>query len=316
MILRTLALSRSAREVLRVGLHLCRLGDESAASSFRSLSYSIAAFCCTLSDCPCSKDALYMQAHVAQSLEPLLTELIAGYHVLDHDGQASGVAGHLSARLPGAQTFWSHRFGLTFGEVGAAQLLESDFELNVLRGTPPINPTMHIHTRIYLARPDVNAIVHTHGKNILALSAIGAELEMCTQPAALFHQDIAYLDEYEGAALGKSEGDAIAHALGKKTAVVLRHHGQLVVGASVGDAVFRAVRLESVAGLQLAAMAAGRLQTMPLAGTEQVQRFQTAGVAHMQWLALRREIFRLRPNLLDGLHALVPPPGIEPGSSA
>ena len=89
-----------------------------------------------------------------------------------------------------------------------------------------------------------------------------------------------------------------------------------MVGASVGDAVFRAVRLESVAGLQLAAMAAGRLQTMPLVGTEQVQRFQTAGVAHMQWLALRREIFRLRPNLLDGLHALVPPPGIEPGSSA
>jgi hypothetical protein len=95
MILRTLALPRSAREVLRVGLHLCRLCGESAASSFRSLSYSIAVFCCTLGDCPYSKDALYMQAHVAQSLEPLLTELIAGSHVLDHDGQDFGIVLHI-----------------------------------------------------------------------------------------------------------------------------------------------------------------------------------------------------------------------------
>ena len=234
-------------------------------------------------------------------LAALLRELVVGYHVLDHDGQSSGVAGHLSARLPGVQTFWSHRFGLMFGEVGATELLEADFELNVLSGEPPINPTMHIHTRIYLARPDVNVIVHTHGRNVLALSAIGAGLEMCTQPAALFYNDIAYLDEYEGAALDKGEGDAIASALGDKSAIILRNHGQLVVGPDVGEAVFRAVRLESVAGLQLAAMASGKLQMMPEAGTRQVQKFQNSGVTRMQWDALRRDILRRRPGILAGL---------------
>jgi L-fuculose-phosphate aldolase len=234
------------------------------------------------------------------ALAELLRELVTGYHVLDHDGQSSGVAGHLSARLPGAQTFWSHRFGLTFGEIGAAELLEADFELKVLSGQPPINPTMHIHTRIYVARHDVNVIVHTHGRNVLALSAIGAELEMCTQPAALFYNDIAYLDEYEGAALGKGEGETIAAALGAKSAIILRNHGQLIVGSSVGEAVFRAVRLESVAGLQLAAMASGKLKLMPQAGTRQVQKFQNSGVTAMQWEALRRDILRRRPDILAG----------------
>ena len=242
-----------------------------------------------------------MPACRSEALRTLLRELVTGYHVLDHDGQASGVAGHLSARTPGGQSFWSHRFGLTFGEIGATELLEADFELNILSGAPPINPTMHIHTRIYLARPDVNVIVHTHGRNVLALSAIGAELEMCTQPAALFFEDIAYLDEYEGAALGKGEGESIAAALGQKSAIILRNHGQLIVGSSVGEAVFRAVRLESVAGLQLAAMASGRLQRMPEAATRQVQQFQNSGVTAMQWDALKREVLRRRPQILEGL---------------
>lgn len=236
-----------------------------------------------------------------EAVRALLRELVTGYHVLDHDGQSSGVAGHLSARIPGAKTFWSHRFGLTFGEIGAAELLEADFELKVLSGEPPINPTMHIHTRVYLARPDVNVIVHTHGRNVLALSAIGAQLEMCTQPAALFFEDIAYLDEYEGAALGKGEGETIAAALGGKSAIILRNHGQLIVGSSVGEAVFRAVRLESVAGLQLAAMASGRLQQMTEASTRQVQQFQNSGVTGIQWDALKREVLRRRPHILEGL---------------
>ena len=242
-----------------------------------------------------------MPVERTEELRALLRELVTGYHVLDQDGQASGVAGHLSARSPGAQKFWSHRFGLTFSEIGAEELLEADFELNVLSGTPPINPTMHIHTRIYLARPDVNVIVHTHGRNVLALSAIGAELEMCTQPAALFFEDIAYLDEYEGAALDKGEGETIAAALGGNSAIILRNHGQLVVGSSVGEAVFRAVRLEAVAGLQLAAMASGKLRRMPEAAIRQVQNFQNSGVTQLQWDALRREVLRCRPDILEGI---------------
>ncbi|MBK8063992.1 MAG: class II aldolase/adducin family protein [Betaproteobacteria bacterium] len=226
-----------------------------------------------------------------------LDELLLAYHALDLDGQGSGVAGHLSARLPGASTFWSHRFGTMFGEMRRAELLEADFDLNVLRGRPPINPTMHIHTRIYLARPDVNAIVHTHAANLTALSAIGARIEMFMQPVALFREDIAWLDEYEGIVLGKGEGEVLRDALGARNVLVLAGHGLLTVGATVGEAAYRAIRLEAAAGVQLAAMAAGKLRRLPEESLRQAQAFSLK-VLPMQWAAICRDTLRRRPGIL------------------
>lgn len=231
-------------------------------------------------------------------LAALRRDLVLGYHVLDLDGQASGIAGHLSARLPGAGTFWSHRYGVTFGEVGGHDLVEADFELNALRGSGAVNPTMHLHTRIYLARPDLNAIVHTHGRNVLALTTVADGLEMCTQQAALFLDDVALLDEYEGIALGKDEARIVREALGGRHALLLRGHGQLVAGRSIGEAVFRALRLEFVAGAQLAAMAAGAPRALPRAALEQAQRFQLeSDNIPLQWEALKRAALRARPAL-------------------
>lgn len=233
----------------------------------------------------------------------LKRDLICGYHILDHDGQASGIAGHLSARLPGANTFWSHRWGHTFGEVRATDLQEADFDLNPVSGDGAVNPTMHIHTRIYLARPDVNCIVHTHGSGVLALSAVGGRIEMCTQPAAIFLDEIDHFDEYEGVVLGKGEGDILASALGGRRGLVLRQHGQLIAGGSIGEAVFLAVRLEFVARIQLAAMQTGRpLEIMLAAMARQAHGFfWKSDNIRLQWAALQREILRCRPGILDGL---------------
>jgi L-fuculose-phosphate aldolase len=241
---------------------------------------------------------------VSDALVKLKQDLLCAYHILDHDGQASGIAGHLSARGAGGDTFWSHRWGYTFGEMTARDLHEADFELKVLQGDGRINPTMHIHTRIYLARPDVKCIVHTHGENVLALSAAGQRIVPCTQPAALFYDDCAYFDEYEGFVLGKEEGESIAEALGQNSAVILAHHGQLVVGKTIGEAVFRAVRLEFVARVQRLAMMLGPLREMPVEATLQAQGFFTGtNNIQLQWEALRREILRLRPGILNGVEA-------------
>lgn len=234
--------------------------------------------------------------------EALRHDLILGYHILDHDGQSSGIAGHLTARLPGAQTFWTHRWGCGFGEVSVAELQEVDFELKRLSGPDPVNPTLHIHTRIYHARPDVNCIVHTHGRNVMVLSAIGAKIEMCTQTAAQFYGECGFLDEYDSFVLGENEGDAIAEALGERRALILKHHGQLIAGATIADAVCSAVRLELVAGLQLAAMSAGKLEIMP----ESVSRrthdfFRRPQQTELVWDLHQREILRLRPEIIAGL---------------
>src|SRR5579885_158218 len=95
--------------------------------------------------------------HTSESAElrELKHDLLHAYHILDADGQSSGIAGHLTARRPGERTFWSHRWGLGFDEVTAGDLIEADFSLSTVRGEGRVNPTLNIHTQIYEARPDV-----------------------------------------------------------------------------------------------------------------------------------------------------------------
>lgn len=217
-----------------------------------------------------------LAAHAAADsaeLQALKRDLLHAYHILDADGQSSGIAGHLTARLPGARTFWSHRWGLGFDEVAYDDLIEADFELATVTGDGRVNPTLNIHTQIYEVRPDVGSIIHTHGKNALALGAAGSTLEPVTQTGAVFYDDIAFLDEYEGVVFGKSEGDTIAEALGRRRGVLLKNHGALVVGANVREATIAMLVLEFAAEVQLKAMAAGPLSRLPEAAARQAKKF-------------------------------------------
>lgn len=234
-------------------------------------------------------------------LRDLKRDLLHAYHILDADGQSSGIAGHLTARLPGQRTFWSHRWGLGFDEVTMGDLIEADFDLTTVSGEGRVNPTLNIHTQIYEARPDVGCIIHTHGKNALALGAAGATLEPVTQTGAFFYDDIAFLDEYEGVVLGKSEGDTIAGALGQRRGVLLKNHGALVVGSGVRAATIGMLVLEFAAEVQLKAMAAGPLSRLPEAAARQAKGFLTAkGLIDQRFEHQVRRIRRERPFLGEG----------------
>jgi L-fuculose-phosphate aldolase len=233
----------------------------------------------------------------AAEIEALKRDLLYAYHILDADGQSSGIAGHLTARLPGGRTFWSHRWGLGFDEITAGDLIEADFELKTVTGEGRVNPTLNIHTQIYEVRPDVCCIIHTHGKNALALTAAGAKLEPVTQTGALFYDDIALLDEYEGVVFGKNEGDTIAQALGARRGVLLKNHGSLVVGASVREATIAMLVIEFAAEVQLKAMAAGKLSHLPDAGARQAKSFLVSdAVMNDRFEHQMRRVRRERPQ--------------------
>src|SRR3954454_21238530 len=117
------------------------------------------------------------QAGESTAVRELKQDLLHAYHILDADGQSSGIAGHLTARLPGARTFWSHRWGHGFDEITMGDIIEADFNLETVTGEGRVNPTLNIHTQIYGARPDVCGIIHTHGKNGLALRITGSRLQ-------------------------------------------------------------------------------------------------------------------------------------------
>ena len=49
----------------------------------------------------------------------MLLDLLCAYHVLDLDGQGSGLGGHVSARATGEEAFWCHAFSTNRLKVSA-----------------------------------------------------------------------------------------------------------------------------------------------------------------------------------------------------
>lgn len=229
----------------------------------------------------------------------LLQDLLCAFHIMDLTGQPSGMGSHLTARLPGAETFFFHIHNFGFGEVTPDHIHEADFELNQLTGDVDINPTLHIHTRMYLARPDVTCIVHTHAKHVSALSAIGSNLLPLTQSGARFHEECVFYDENNGVALGKEPGEAMARALGKRSAVVLKNHGLLTVGGSIAEAVVLADSMEKEAEIQLLAMAAGELDLPSIEDREKSKAYTRSDVmVSRAWAYMMRGLARERPEIL------------------
>jgi L-fuculose-phosphate aldolase len=241
----------------------------------------------------------------ATELQRLQRELVLAHHILDRDGQALDIAGHITARLPGASTFWSNRFRLGFDEAVPSELHEADFDLNVVSGHGEISPALDVHAAVYRIRPDVNAIIHTHAPNAMALSSIGANLVMIDQQASIFFEDIVLFNEHHGVFFeGEGETNRIAAALGKNRAALLKNHGIVVVGATIQEAVIGAQVLEYAAAVQVKALAAGKLDPMPEAAARQSKKFLgSKDIYDWKFDYYARRVLRERPDLRRSLEA-------------
>jgi len=182
--------------------------------------------------------------------------------ILADEGHESGLAGQITVRGPRADTYWTLPLGLGFEEAGVASMLLLDGDMKVLEGEGAFgvrepNPATRFHLWIYRARPDVNAIVHTHPPACSALAAARVPLVVAHMDATPFADDIAFLPEWPGLPTADREGEIISAGLGNKHAVLLANHGMLTAGRSLQEATFLAVFMERMARLQLNAQVVG-----------------------------------------------------------
>jgi len=200
----------------------------------------------------------------ADPLDALRLELAQGYRVMGQAGLGLGLLAHLTARLPGAETYWSYQLGQSVEEVEVADLREVTFDARPVDGVSRINPSLLIHGDVYRARPDVLCILHHHGEDSIAMGAIGAELAPYDRNSGRWHGEIGMVEDFEAPEIA-NQGGSIVAAMGGRKAMILKHHGVLVTGRSVRDAVVSAIELERCFRVQLKAMAAGALHLMPQA---------------------------------------------------
>jgi len=155
----------------------------------------------------------------------------------------------------------------------------------------PVNPAgAIIHSAVLEGRKDVDCVLHHHTDAGIAVSSLEVGLLPMSQHALQFHNRIGY-HEYEGVALDDAEKEGLKRDLGPHNALLLRNHGVLVAGSSVGTAFAICDNLEVACRSQLLAMQTGAEIHLP---TEEVREhtaqqfagFPTSRNDTMEWEAL------------------------------
>ena len=234
-------------------------------------------------------------------------DLAACYRLVAYYDMSDMMANHISAAVPEeAIAFLINAYGMLYEEITASSLIKMDVDGNIL-GKPDFGDLNYginqagyvIHSAIHRARSDVACVIHTHTWAGMALSALDCGVLPITQTSMRFLK-IGYHD-YQGVVLDKKEEASLLRDLGDGEALILRNHGLLTVGKTVGEAFNWMHRLELTARSQLAAMAtAAKLRRVPeqvLQETYMNYQPQTRRpYGLMEWPALLRKLDRMDPS--------------------
>lgn len=186
-------------------------------------------------------------------------DLAACYRLIALNGMDDMHATHISARVPGeGHRFLINPYGLLFSQVTASNLVKIDIEGNIVEETPhKINPAgFVIHSAVHAARDDAMCVIHTHTVAGIAIACLEEGLWPLSQKSMRFYNRTAYHD-YEGKADDLDERARMVSDLGPHKAMILRNHGLLACGQTVGRAYKTMVNLEKSCKIQLAVMSSG-----------------------------------------------------------
>ena len=190
--------------------------------------------------------------------DEMATEMLRGFKVLDADGQNSGIAGHLTARIGDTDQLLGHQYGLSFDEVGLADIRLARFDLAEAK-QKLVSPSLAFHVALYQARPDIGAIVHTHPDQVIAFSATGSRFNPVFQSALMLYRKVQHYDDYDGIVESNALGQKFARHLGDGQILLLKNHGLISVGKTIADAICAAVIFHQNCRIQLTAMVSGRV---------------------------------------------------------
>ena len=166
--------------------------------------------------------------------------------------------GSISCRYDG-HSFLISPSKLSYDELTEGQVNIMRLDGSFVRESAPVSRDSYFHLRIYNARPDVNAIIHTHSQNAVAMCLAGKPLPFITY-GMKFH--CAGPVDMAPFALPNTEecNDLIIKHLGMKKAVLLQNHGMICVESGLQECYESAEFIESLCGSYLAAMLIGEVK--------------------------------------------------------
>jgi len=157
-------------------------------------------------------------------------------------------SGHISVRVPGSDHLLILPHPVSRATVVPDDMVVTDFEGKPIEGKYKAPSEVFMHARAYKARSDIQSVAHLHNTMVATLSMIDKPFyPASSNPGAFFGPGA--LPKYMDPALihTNEQGDAVARALGKADAVMLRGHGSMVVGQAIEWVFAACVDLEEAA---------------------------------------------------------------------
>lgn len=230
-------------------------------------------------------------------------ELAAAYRLTALFKWDDLIATHISARVPGTQDqFLINPYGWLFEEITASSLVTVDLQGRKIDDSPgEVNPAgFTIHSAIHAARHDAECVLHSHTLNGTAVSAQEEGVLPLSQQSMLVLQSLGYHD-YEGIALREDEKPRLVASLGHNDFLMLRNHGLLTLGRSVGEAFVFMYVFEAVCSIQVRALAGDRPlrhidASIVATARAQVKAATQGHGAEMAWPGLLRRLERALPG--------------------
>ncbi len=199
---------------------------------------------------------------MADSTEAQLRRLLADACSILFRLGLTDYMGHPSIRIPGTDhVLIKPRHSLRIraqDRVRPEDMIVVDLDGNLVEGKDGPPAERFIHTAIYRARPDVQAVVHTHQPMATVMSVAGAPiLPILHVQAALVERPVPV---WPCAKLVTDNelGDELAQALGEHAVCLMQGHGIVSAAASIQEATIGAIHLEQLAEANYRVLAINR----------------------------------------------------------
>ena len=197
----------------------------------------------------------------------LIDDVVVANRILYDQGVVDGF-GHVSVRSSKDPSHFLMARSMAPGLVTPSDILEFDLDGNAVNN--PQNRAVYlerfIHSEIYKAHPEVKAVVHSHSPSVIPFGATGVPLRPLYHMSSFLGAGVPIFEIREAGGdatdmlvRNPQLGAALAQRLGQSSVLLMRGHGDVVVGDSVRLAVFRAIYTEINAKLEAEALRLGQV---------------------------------------------------------
>ncbi|MEE8518587.1 MAG: class II aldolase/adducin family protein [Dehalococcoidia bacterium] len=182
--------------------------------------------------------------------ENLEKDLRMGTAILEWE--LGDIIGHVGVRLPDNEGIAVKLLRVDQEDKYQDWMTRFDFDGNKLSGTGTVPGEAVIYTKLFAARPEVNAIVHAHAPMCVVMGLAGIPISGVHLQSAKFGTGMPVypLPMYVS---NEHDGDEVVKTIGDGPAMTINGHGIVVAGKSIDEAVITALYMERAAKVQYAA---------------------------------------------------------------